>query len=152
GIVIAKLLAEHFRSIQALAEAKISDLTKIYGIGEEIAQSVYTWFKIPQNNHLIQRLAQAGLQLSLEISKTSQLTPLAGKTFVLTGTLPNLTRNEAKKLIENAGGKVSSAVSAKTDYLVVGENPGSKLAKAKKLGIKQITETELLKLIEAGRV
>ncbi len=149
GSVNAQTLTQHFTTVERLSSAKITEIEGIYGIGPEIAQSVWDWFQVEGNQSLIQRLREAGLQLAGEVKiKTESINqPLSGKTFVITGTLPTLKRDNAKELIQNAGGKVSNSVSAKTDYLVVGEEAGSKLAKAQSLGIKQLSEDELLALI-----
>lgn len=151
GSVNAQLLAEKFPDVDKLAAAKQSDIEGIYGIGVEIAESVYQWFHISANQSLISRLQAAELQLAATpkttaVDKGNQ--KLAGKTFVVTGTLPTLKRDEAKALIQKAGGKVTESVSKKTDYLVLGEDAGSKLEKAQALGIAQLTETELLALVE----
>lgn len=147
GAVTAQLLAENFDNIDKMAQAKISDLEAVYGIGREIASAVVEWFKIPANQALIERLRQANLSLEMGTNKTQIDNRVANKIFVLTGTLPTLKRSEAKKLIEEADGKVNSSISAKVDYVVVGESAGAKLAKAQKLGIKTITESELLELL-----
>jgi DNA ligase (NAD+) len=151
GSVTAKLLADNFPSVKQLSQASIATLESVYGIGSEIAESVYDWFKIPANQMLVRGLQAAGLQFaSTSTSKDEKTTALAGKTFVITGTLPTLTRDEAKDLIEQVGGKVTGSVSAKTDYLVVGEKTGSKLEKAQQLGITQLTESQLLEIINAN--
>ncbi|GBF79608.1 NAD-dependent DNA ligase LigA [Aphanothece sacrum] len=151
GSVTARLLADNFPTVDELSQACIPSLASIHGIGEEIAQSVFDWFKITHNNTLIERLKEAGLQLVNEVSpletSISIQSTLAGKTFVITGTLPTLKRTEAQTLIEKVGGKVTNSVSSKTDYLVVGEEAGSKLEKAQKLGITQLNEADLLALI-----
>ena len=148
GSVNAQTLVENFPTVDALAQAEIADIAAIYGIGDEIAQAVYQWFRVPANLALIDRLKAAGLQLA---SGTASVRPklgrLVGKTFVVTGTLPSLKRDEAKEMIQQAGGKVSDSISKKTDYLVVGEDAGSKLEKAQKLGITQLSEAQLLELI-----
>jgi len=151
GTVNAQILAQQFPSVDQLAAARVTDIESVYGIGSEIAQSVYDWFRVPSNQTLINRLREANLQLAGEpkaasAEATSQ--PLQGKTFVITGTLPTLKRDEAKKIIQNAGGKVTSSVSSKTDYLLVGEDAGSKLEKAKELGITQLSEADLLKWLK----
>lgn len=144
GSVNAKILAANFPTVEQLATASVESLAAVAGIGSEIARSVVDWFQIPANLTLIERLQAAGLCFTGEENlNVAQNTTYTGKTFVITGTLPNLKRNEAKNLIEQGGGKVTSSVSAKTDYIVVGENPGSKLDKAQKLGITQISEAEL---------
>lgn len=152
GSVNAKILAENFLTIEELAQASFESIEAVYGIGEEIAQSVFEWVRVSDNKALIQHLQAVGLQLftSLETSdgvknKSNQV--LTGKTFAITGILPTLKRNEAKKIIEQAGGKVTGSISKKTDYLLLGENAGSKLAKAEKLGICQLSEAELLELL-----
>ncbi len=150
GTVNAKTLAQHFGHVDALAAATPEEIAAVHTIGPEIAQSVAQWFHLPANQALIERLKQAGLQLATAESKQpteSLTTPLAGKTVVLTGTLPTLTRTEATEKIEAAGGKVTSNVSKATDYVVAGEKAGSKLTKAEKLGIAVLSETELLGLL-----
>ncbi|MFM7351879.1 MAG: NAD-dependent DNA ligase LigA, partial [Microcystis aeruginosa] len=148
GSVNAKILAESFRTVEELANASVTDLASVYGIGEEIAQSVYDWFKIAANRDLVAKLQAAGLQFAAAAKTTTTKATLAGKTFVITGTLPTLKREEAKELIEKAGGKVTGSVSKKTDYLLLGEAAGSKLEKALELGITQLTEAQLLELIK----
>ncbi|BAY65512.1 DNA ligase [Calothrix brevissima NIES-22] len=150
GSVNAQLLTEKFNSVDKLAQAKQSDIALIYGIGDEIAESVHQWFKIAANQTLISRLQTAGLQLETtqETTITEGKQTLAGKTFVVTGTLPTLKRDDAKSLIQKAGGKVTDSVSKKTDYLLVGEDAGSKLAKAESLGIPQLTEAQFLEMLE----
>jgi DNA ligase (NAD+) len=149
GKVNAQILTENFTTIDKLTQAKITDLESVYGIGLEIAQSVFEWFKIPENLDLIQQLQQAGLSLENKISAPTSASDqlLSGKTFVLTGTLPTLKRKEAEDIIKQLGGKISGSISKKTDYLLLGEDAGSKLEKARQLGIKEMSETELLKLL-----
>jgi DNA ligase (NAD+) len=150
GSVNAQTLTEQFPSVDELASADTEAIAAVYGIGSEIAQSVQTWFSVLSNQHLIERLRQAGVQLAIDPadrSKPDQAQPLSGKTFVITGTLPNLSRSDAKEKIQNAGGKVTGSVSSKTDYLVVGSDAGSKLEKAKSLGIAQLSEADLLDLL-----
>ncbi|MCT7950567.1 NAD-dependent DNA ligase LigA [Ancylothrix sp. C2] len=153
GSVNAKTLTEKFKNVDQLAGAKISEIEGVYGIGFEIAQAVFDWFRVEGNQQLIERLKGAGLQLAnqeptgVKEGKPAKLA-LSGKTFVITGTLPSLKRDEAKARIENAGGKVTGSVSAKTDYVVVGEDAGSKLQKAEELGISQLDEAQLLQLLE----
>lgn len=150
GSVNAQLLTQKFPTVEQLAEAKVADIESVYGIGAEIASSVYQWFRIPANQSLISRLKAAGLQLVAEVENKDPAgnQSLSGKTFVITGTLPTLKRDEAKELIQKAGGKVTDSVSKKTDYLVVGEEAGSKLEKAEKLGISQLSEAQLLEMLE----
>lgn len=155
GSVNAQILTEKFPSVEELAKATITEIESIYGIGEKIAQSVYEWFQIPANQSLIARLRAAGLQLANQKNSAEggggerkESLVVSGKTFVITGTLPNLKRNEAKALIEQAGGKVKDSVSRKTDYIVVGEDAGSKLKKATELGITQLSEAQLLEMLK----
>lgn len=150
GSVNAVLLTERFADVSQLAAASAATIEGVYGIGPEIAQAVYQWFQVPANLDLIERLKVAGLQLKaaeVKVHKDRENLLLAGKVFVITGTLPTLKRDEAKDLIQKAGGKVTNSVSAKTDYLVVGEDAGSKLEKAQSLGISQLSESELLGMI-----
>ncbi|MGF1478392.1 MAG: NAD-dependent DNA ligase LigA [Cyanophyceae cyanobacterium] len=147
GSVNANILAEQFRTVEQLANASIESLEAVYGIGTEIAQSVFDWFRIPANQSLVERLQAAGLQLAASPPEPQSAATLLGKTFVITGTLPTLTRGEAKERIEAVGGKVTGSVSSKTNYLVVGEDAGSKLDKAQQLGIAQLTEAQLLDLL-----
>lgn len=150
GSVTAQILAQKFKTVEQLKAAQITDIEGIYGIGAEIAESVYQWFRIDANLNLIERLQAAGLQLAVleqDSTTVSKNQKLAGKTFVITGTLPTLKREEAKALIQQAGGKVTDSVSKKTDYLVVGEDPGSKLEKAQSLGITQLSEGQLLAML-----
>ena len=150
GSVNAQLLTERFTNVEELAAVSAAAIEGVYGIGPEIAQSVYLWFRVPANQSLIARLKTAGLQLQSEVKNSNLASTnlqLAGKTFVLTGTLPTLKRDEAKDLIQKAGGKVTSSVSAKTDYVVVGEDAGSKLEKAQSLGVELLSEAELLELL-----
>ncbi len=149
GNVNAKLLAENFPDINLLAQASVDSLAAIYGIGEEIAQSVFEWFRVPANQELVSHLHKAGLELNSTKNNNQFSSNVAGKTFVITGTLPTLKRNEAKNLIEQAGGKVTNSVSKNTDYLVVGDDAGSKLEKARKLGTKELNENQLLAMLQS---
>jgi DNA ligase (NAD+) len=142
----AELLAEHFGSLDSLKKAGIDDLQEVNEVGPRVAQAIHEFFAEPKNRELVDRLRIAGLTFTGK--KKERGTKLAGKTFVLTGTLPNMTRDDAKKLIEDAGGKVSGSVSKKTDYVVAGADPGSKLDKARELGVKVIGEEELKALLE----
>ena len=153
GSVNAQTLTQKFTTVEQLAGASAANIEAVYGIGPEIAHAVYDWFQVPANQALIDRLKVAGLQLAAEVETPSAESrsvpsPLQGKTFVITGTLPTLKRDEAKALIEKAGGKVTGSISAKTDYLLVGEDAGSKLEKAEALGITQLSEAELLEMVE----
>jgi len=148
GSVNAQLLAEQFPAVDKLAVAEPQAIAAVYGIGSEIAQSIYQWFRIPANQTLISRLRTAGLQFASDVVIKAGQQIFSGKTFVITGTLPTLKRDEAKALIQAAGGKVTDAVSKKTDYVVVGEDAGSKLEKAKSLGIICLEEADLLAMLE----
>ena len=141
----AQFLAEHFGSLDALMNASQEDLEEVNEVGPRIAESIRKFFEEPRNRDLVNRLRDAGLTLSGK--KRERGTKLAGKTFVLTGTLLKYTRDEAKKLIEDAGGRVSGSVSKKTDYIVAGSDAGSKLDKAKELGVAVIEEKEMEKLV-----
>jgi DNA ligase (NAD+) len=148
GSVNAQLLSEKFTSVDELTAARQSDIEGIYGIGAEIAESVYQWFHIDANQKLLIRLKAAGLQFVSEVMEVTSLSQkLAGKSFVITGSLPTLKRDEAKDLIQSCGGKVTDSVSKKTDYLVVGKDAGSKLEKAESLGVSQLSEAQLLELV-----
>src|SRR5215831_4731998 len=140
----AQFLAEHFGSMQALADASIEELQNVNEVGPKIAESIAEFFSNPANRKLVERLGEAGLAFKGE--KKERGTKLAGKTFVLTGTLAKYTRDEAKRIIEDAGGKVTGSVSKKTDYVVAGADAGSKLDKAKELGVAVIDEKEMEKL------
>lgn len=144
GKVNAGILARQFPTVEQLANATVEDLQAVAGIGEKIARSLYQWFRIEANQNLIQELQNLGLNLGEDKPISEPITqPLAGKTFVLTGKFNSFTRKEAQTLIEQAGGKVTSSVSQKTDYVVVGEDSGSKQQKAQALNISQISEEEL---------
>jgi len=140
----AQFLAEHFGSMEALEKAGTEELQEVNEIGPRIAESIVEFFSIAANRKLVDRLREAGLTLTGQ--KKQRGTKLTGKTFVLTGTLARFTRDEAKKLIEDAGGKVAGSVSRKTDYVVAGSDAGSKLDKAKELGVAVIDEKEMEKL------
>jgi DNA ligase (NAD+) len=140
----AQFLAEHFGSMEALEQAGAEELQNVSEVGPRIAESIVEFFSIPANRKLIERLRDADLTMTGK--KKERGTKLAGKTFVLTGTLVRYTRDEAKKMIEDAGGKVTGSVSKKTDYVVAGADAGSKLNKAKELGVAVIDEKEMEKL------
>ena len=145
GESVARLLANHFMSIERLREASEAEILEINGIGPEIAKSVRSYFDLSENVDLVGELTKAGLQFSMK-EEVLDHQPFLGKTFVLTGTLAGFTRAEAKTLIQDLGGKVTSSVSSKTDFVIAGENPGSKLRKASELGIPKLTEDDLTKL------
>ena len=141
----AQFLAEHFGSMEALETGGMEEFQNVDEVGPRIAESIVEFFSIAANRKLVERLREAGLTLTGK--KKQRGTKLAGKTFVLTGTLAHFTRDEAKKMIEDAGGKVTGSVSKKTDYVVAGADAGSKLDKAKELGVNVIDEKELEKLL-----
>jgi len=141
----AQFLSEHFGSMDALMNATEEELEQVNEVGPRIAQSIAEFFQEPRNRELVKRLEGSGLTFTGK--KKERGTKLAGKTFVLTGTLVNLTRDEAKQLIEDAGGRVSGSVSKKTDYVVAGSDAGSKLDKAKELKVAVITEEDLQSLL-----
>jgi DNA ligase (NAD+) len=148
GAGVAKALGRCFATLDDVFAASFDQLTQCEDVGEVIARSVVEWQGDARNRKLVERLRQAGLNFQSELFQpAAKAGPWAGKTFVLTGTLPNLKREEATAKIEAAGGKVSSSVSKKTDYVVAGEEAGSKLEKAQKLGVRVIDEAELLKLL-----
>ena len=143
GNSVARLLIDAFGSLDAIAQSAETDLQKVEGIGPQIAQSVVGWFALPENRLLLDKLRSAGLRFSAEKPVVTSPQPLVGLTFVLTGTLPTLSRDEAEALILQYGGKVTSSISKKTTYLLAGENGGSKIDKAQALGIAIIDEATL---------
>jgi len=146
GKTVAKDLANAFQSLGELMEASNSDLEEVDAIGPKIADSVTSFFSIPKNLEIIDSLKNAGLQFEAEVDEqTSSI--LEGKTFVLTGSLPSLTRKEATEIIESHGGKTTSSVSSNTDYLLAGESAGSKLTKANEIGVPVLDESEFNEMI-----
>src|ERR1700746_4038709 len=141
----AQFLAEHFGSMDSMMIASLEELEEVNEVGPRIAESIPEFFHEPKNRELVRRLRDAGLTFSGK--KRERGTKLAGKTFVLTGTLAKYSRDETKKLIEDAGGRVSGSVSKKTDYVVAGNDAGSKLDKAKELGVPVIEEAEMERLV-----
>ncbi len=137
-------IAKHFGTIEKIRKAKIEDLQIIDGVGDIVGQSVYEWFTDNDNNNLVNRLLKH-IKI-VEENKTSE-DRLSGKSFVITGTLSSMSRDEIKDKIRMLGGEISESISSKTSYLVVGENPGSKLEKAQKLGVKILDENNFLELI-----
>lgn len=149
GAKTARILTQRYRSIEEFYQATKEEITTIPEIGDIMAASLIAFFQEPRNRATIENLQKAGVNTVETILDKSDL-PLAGKAFVLTGTLPNLTRNEATELIESKGGRVSSSVSRKTDYVVVGSDPGSKYDKAVQLGITILDEEALLTLLNSS--
>ena len=147
----AALLADHFRSLDAIASASTPELEQVEEVGPRIAESIRNFFGASMNRDLIERLRDHGLRLQEDEETDGQEPhPLAGKVFVLTGKLDSMTRDEAKARIQEAGGKVSGSVSRNTDYLVAGENPRSKLRKAQQLEVAVIGEGDLVDMLSAG--
>ncbi|KXG78041.1 DNA ligase [Fervidicola ferrireducens] len=151
GSRTASLLADAFGSMEELEKATYEDLIKVPEIGDKIAESILAFFRQEQTKALISRLKAAGVNMEAK-KKEEGPKPLEGLTFVLTGALEKYTRQQATELIEKLGGKVTGSVSKKTDYVVVGKDPGSKYEKALKLGIKILNEAEFEKLLEKGEV
>jgi DNA ligase (NAD+) len=141
----AVFLAEAFGSLDRIAQASVEELQRSEEVGPKVAESVCQFFREPRNRELVERLREAGLTFEYQ-TRRKKGGPLQGLTFVLTGTLPTLTREEAARIIEAAGGKVSGSVSRKTSYVVAGEDAGSKLDKARGFGVKVIDEQRLLEL------
>ncbi|RLF36060.1 MAG: DNA ligase (NAD(+)) LigA, partial [Thermoplasmata archaeon] len=151
GEHIAKILVDKFKSLENLMSASKEDLEQIYEIGPEIADSVTQFFKQKRNKEEIEKMKKMGVKATTEIVEKRKAGILNGKTFVFTGTLKDFSRDEAKKLVEELGGRTMSTVSKNTDYLVVGEKPGSKYEKAKKLGITIINEKKFKELTRKTR-
>ncbi|MBA2737919.1 MAG: NAD-dependent DNA ligase LigA, partial [Pyrinomonadaceae bacterium] len=144
----AKILARHFHSVENLQKATVEELDAIHEIGLAVAVSVFNWMNNPHSQDLIRRLKEAGVKTKTDGDSSTNLDEnFNGKTFVLTGKLENFSRDEAAKLVEERGGRVSSSVSKKTDYVVAGTDAGSKLDKANALGVKIIDETEFAEII-----
>jgi len=144
----AQLLAEHFGSMKHLQEASQAELEQVFEVGPKLAESIYGFFHEPHNLALIDRLRGAGIRLESETATKPRIPQVfAGQTFVLTGTLAGLTREEATELIEQRGGRVASSVSKKTTYVLAGADPGSKLEKAKQLGVAVLDEQEFHKML-----
>ena len=149
GEKAAKLLCAHFLSIDALFDASVEEISSIDGFGAVMAQSVYDYFSLSETRELLDELKMLGV-LMTPLKKAEKSGSFLGKTFVLTGTLPTMTRKEASDLIEKNGGKTSSSVSKKTDYVLAGEDAGSKLLKAQTLGVTVISEEEFLTMLDSG--
>jgi DNA ligase (NAD+) len=142
GEHVARLLVQEFCDVETLSEQSAERMQRVVGIGPEVARSVRDFFDEPKNTDMIRRLFEAGVKpIPIERPREDVETPFSGKTVVFTGAI-SLTRSEAKKIVEAAGGKVTSSVSGNTDYVVAGEDPGSKLDKARELGVRILTEEE----------
>ena len=146
----AQALTAHFKSLDALINASIEELTQIEDVGPKVAESVVFFFDQPENQELISKLKKAGLNFSMKSEEREGEKSLEGQKFVLTGTLSSFSREEAKEIIEELGGTVTSSVSKNTYYVIAGESPGSKLQKAQELGIPTLDEKGFLKLVKKG--
>jgi DNA ligase (NAD+) len=146
GYHLAGVLARTFKSIDKLAKQGIEELTEVHEVGPIVAQSLHNYFQNPKNTEILDKLKRGGVEFPVEEAEEGEA-PLAGKTFVLTGGLDTLTRDQARSLIEEQGGRVSSSVSKKTDFVIAGKDAGSKLDKARKLGVDTLNEDEFSKLI-----
>ena len=152
GVNVARALATHFRSMQALMTAAPEDIAAIDGVGPKIAASVHEFFSIKKNVAVVERLREAGVVLEEEVEEPDAPQTLAGLTFVLTGTLQNYKRTEAAKLLEAMGAKCTGSVSKKTSYVIAGEAAGSKLTKAEQLGVPVLDESALVQILTTGQV
>jgi len=153
GEVVAELLIGRYHSLEALMQASAEELAQVEGVGGRIATSVSEYFSLQPNRDLVQKFAGAGVRVADEVVEKSHdpaTQVWEGKVFVVTGTLPTMSRDEAKDFIEARGGKVTGTVSSKTTYVVVGESAGSKLDKARQLGVTTLEEAELRALAENG--
>ena len=146
GEHVAQVLAEHFGSTEAIMDAPESELTAVAEIGPVIAKSIASFFAEPQNREIVKKLREAGVRPGIQAVQVS--TELEGKTFVFTGTLASSTREEAEETVRQHGGKAASSVSRSTDFVVAGESPGSKLQKARELGVKVLTEEEWKRMVK----
>jgi len=151
GAHIAKLLAREFPTLEELSEASLEKLKAINGIGDEIASSIVQFFQQKDNRRVILKLKKSGVEYANPLAQSRSVPrPLEGKTFVFTGGLKSLSREEAASKIESLGGRASSSVSKKTNFVVVGEDPGSKYEEAKNLGIQILREEEFLQMLAQG--
>jgi DNA ligase (NAD+) len=148
GLMAAQLLSENFESMEAIGNASVEDIEKIPEFGDKMAESVVLFFSQQQSVDAINKLREAGVNLISRGKRKLEDNRFEGKTFVLTGTLSEFNRNDAGEIIKNFGGKISGSVSKKTDFVLAGEDAGSKMDKAKELGIKIIDEIEFKKMIE----
>jgi DNA ligase (NAD+) len=147
GTHLAGVLAKHFKSIDTLAGQTVEDLTRVHEIGPVVAQSLFNFFRNPDNVAVLKKMERGGVVFPLEEGEITD-SPLAGKTFVLTGGMDAFTRDEARKVIEGLGGRVSSSVSRKTDFVVVGRDPGSKYDDARRLGLKILNEKDFREMVD----
>lgn len=147
GSEVAQLLAYEFGSIDRLSQASLEEISRIPGIGPKIAESVYQWFRNERNRKVLEKLRRAGVNMGDAASKEAKDGPLKGKVIVFTGSLKSMTRSQAQELVRRLGGMAKDTVTRNTDYLVVGEDPGSKLAQAQRYGIPTLSEEEFLDLL-----
>ena len=147
GEATAKDLARHFGKLDAIMDASVEQLLEVHDVGPIVALALHTFFDQPHNREVVEQLRACGIHWPEEEPAARAPQPLAGKTFVLTGTLPTLGRDDAKAMLEAAGAKVAGSVSKKTDYVVAGEEAGSKLAKALELGVAVLDEAGMLALL-----
>jgi len=150
GEVMASELARRFSNLDELSKATVEQLLTIEGIGPNIATQIVEWFEEERNQQILRKLKEVGVWPQIETDNISQSvnSPLSGKVFVVTGTLSHYSRNDIKELIENLGGKISSSVSKNTDFVLVGENPGSKSDKAQELGVNILDEKTFEKMVK----
>ncbi len=146
----AQALAAHFKNLETLANTSYEQLIQLEDVGPKVAESIVFFFKQPENMQLLKKLKDAGLNFVYKEARKGREQPLSGQTFVLTGALSSLTREQASRMIEDLGGSVSSSVNRKTNCVVVGESPGSKLDRARELGILILEEKEFLKMVKKG--
>jgi len=149
GYHLAGVLAKHFKSIDTLAKQSTEDLAGVHEIGPVVAESIYNFFRNPRNLSVLKKLKEGGVTFPVEKTPEKE-TPISGKTFVLTGGLESFTRTDARKTIEDMGGRVASSVSKKTDFVIVGKAPGSKYDDALRLGIQILDENDFRKIIAEG--
>ncbi len=150
GEATAKDLARHFGKLDAIMDASVEQLLEVNDVGPVVAQSIRTFFEQPHNREVVEQLRACGVHWPEGEPAAQVPRPLAGKTFVLTGTLPTLGREDAKALLEAAGAKVAGSVSKKTDYVVAGAEAGGKLDKARELGVAVLDEAGLKELLDGG--
>lgn len=148
GETVAELLASEFADMDSLSRASEEIMSELVGIGPEIARAVHDYFRIPSQRLLIRKLKTADLQFQVSTKEVFPPRKISDKIFVISGTLPNFSRRQIEEFIQGHGGKISSSISSKTDFLVAGERPGSKLEKARKLGVSEISEKQLMELVE----
>jgi len=148
GGEMANLLAREFRNMEALSSASLETLAATPGVGPKIAESISAYFRNARNRAIIRKLKDAGVNMKTTAKEAEPGGPLAGQSFVITGTMAAMSRGKAEELLQSLGAAVSDTVSKKTTFLIVGEGPGSKLQKGEKLGTPQLTEAEFLELLE----